>query len=224
MHQHVTHPQTSPQNPLPMSPHAHRPLTGSLTGLFGRLASLVLTLGLLLPAALGLNGCAGVNRLMGARTIEITQDQLLSKLGQQFPMRNQVMEVFEVTAQLPRLTMRPDDNRVLADIDLAATDRLFGRSYQGSLWLSFGLRYEPRDQTIRLNQLTIDKVAVQGLPDNYQRQLTKLGSWLTEERLQNYVVHRLSPDELRRASEYGLQVSDIKITPRGLAIVLAPTP
>lgn len=192
--------------------------------LFHRLAGLALTLGLLIPAALSLNGCAGVNRLMGTRTIEITQAQLLAKLGQQFPMRNQVLEVFEVTAQLPRLTMRPEDNRVLADLDLAATDRLFGRSYQGSLWLSFGLRYEPRDQTIRLNQLTIDKVAVQGLPDSAQRQLTRLGSWLTEERLQNYVVHRLSPDDLRRADAYGLAVSDIKITPRGLAIVLAPKP
>ena len=210
-----THPTASTQRMLSMTPHARR--------LFTRLASLVLALGLLLAATLSLSGCAGVNRLMGTRTIEISKDQLLGKLGQQFPMRNQVMDVFEVTAQLPRLTLQPEANRVLADIDLSAADRLFGRSYQGSLWLSFGLRYEPRDQTIRLNQLTIDKVAVQGLPDSAQRQLTRLGSWLTEERLQNYVVHRLSPDDLRRASEHGLTVSDIKITPRGLAIVLAPT-
>lgn len=188
-----------------------------------RLASLGLALSLCLPATVGLTGCAGVNSLMGARTVEITTAQLLNKFGQQFPLRNQVLDIFEVTAQAPRLTMQPDTNRVRADIDLAATDRLFQRRYDGSLGLSFGLRHEPRDQTIRLNQLTIDQVSVQGLPDRYQRQLTQLGSWLTQERLQDQVVYRLTPDDLRRASQYGLTVSDIKITPRGLAIVLAPT-
>ena len=111
---------------------------------------------------------------------------------------------------------------MLADIDLSATDRWFKRQYQGSLWLSFGLRYEPRDQTIRLANVTIDKVSVQGLPESYQRQMTKLGSWLTEDRLQDYVVHRFTPEELKRADEHGLTVADIKITQRGLAIKLAP--
>lgn len=188
-----------------------------------RLASLGLALGLTLPLALCLPGCAGVNRLMGERTVEISKADLLRKLSQQFPMRNQVMEILDVTAQAPRLTLRPDTNRVLADVDLSATDRLFKRTHKGSLWLSFGLRYEPRDQTIRLHQLSIDKLSMEGLPESYQRQLTRLGAWLTEDRLQDHVLHRLTPDDLRRASDYGLSVSDIKITPRGLAIVLAPT-
>lgn len=169
-----------------------------------------------------LAACAGLNSMLAPSTVEISREELLKKLGQQFPMRNQILDVFDVTANAPRLTMQPDANRVLADFDLSATDRWFKRQYQGSLWLSFGLRYEPRDQTIRLANVTIDKVSVQGLPESYQRQMTKLGSWLTEDRLQDYVVHRFTPEELRRADEHGLTVADIKITPRGLAIKLAP--
>jgi hypothetical protein len=178
---------------------------------------------LLVAAAVAtLAACASLNTMLAPSTVEITREELLKKLGQQFPMRNQILDVFDVTANAPRLTMQPDANRVLADIDLAATDRWFKRQYQGSLWLSFGLRYEPRDQTIRLANVTIDKVSVQGLPESYQRQMTKLGSWLTEDRLQDYVVHRFTPEELRRADEHGLTVADIKITQRGLAIKLAP--
>lgn len=177
---------------------------------------------LIICTAATLAACASLNSMLAPSTVEITREELLKKLGQQFPMRNQVMDVFDVTANSPRLTMQPDANRVLADIDLSATDRWFKRQYQGSLWLSFGLRYEPRDQTIRLANVTIDKVSVQGLPDTYQRQLTKLGGWLTEDRLQDYVVHRFTPEELRRADEHGLTVADIKITQRGLAIKLAP--
>lgn len=181
-------------------------------------------LALLLPVLLAISGCAGVNRLMGERTIEISQEQLLSKLAQQFPLRHQLLDVIDVTAQSPRLTLQPQANRVLADVDLTATDRLFGSTHQGSLWLSFGLRYEPRDQTIRLAQLTIDRVSLQGLPERYQRQLTQLGAWLAEGQLQDHVVHRLSTEDLRRANAYGLSVSAINITSHGLAIVLAPTP
>ena len=169
-----------------------------------------------------LAACASMRSALAPSTVEISRDELLKKLGQQFPMRNQILDVFDVTANSPRLTMQPDANRVLADIDLSATDRWFKRQYQGSLWLSFGLRYEPRDQTIRLANVTIDKVSVHGLPDSYQRQMTRIGSWLTEDRLQDYVVHRFTPEELKRADEHGLTVADIKITQRGLAIKLAP--
>ncbi|HET6789240.1 MAG TPA: hypothetical protein VFH49_14835 [Aquabacterium sp.] len=167
-------------------------------------------------------GCSSMVSLMGPRTIEISRDALMRQLSTQFPMRNQVLDLFEVTAATPRLTLQPDSNRVLADVDLAARDKLFGRAYQGSLWLSFGLRYEPRDQTIRLHQVTIDKVALQGLPASYERHLTKLGSWLSEERLQNYPIHRLSADDIQKADKHGFTVSDIKITHRGLAFVLTP--
>jgi hypothetical protein len=167
-------------------------------------------------------GCTSMASLMGPQTVEISRDQLVSKLGTQFPMRNQVLDLFEVTAAAPRLTLQPDSNRVLADIDLGARDRIFSKAYQGSLWLSFGLRFEPRDQTIRLQNVTIDKISLSSLPASYERHLTKLGSWLVEDRLQNFVVHRLSPDDLKKAEQKGYSVSDIKITRNGLAIVLQP--
>ncbi len=176
-------------------------------------------------ALLWLAACSNMAGLMGGpRTVEISRDQLMAKMGQQFPMKNQVLDLFEVTAMSPRLTLQPDNNRVLADMDISAKDRLFQKNYQGALWLSFGLRYEPRDQTIRLQQVSIDKVSLQGLPSSYERYLTRLGAWLAEDRLQNFVVQRLTPEQLAQADKYGLMVSDVKITQKGLGIVLQPKP
>jgi hypothetical protein len=167
-------------------------------------------------------GCSTVTTLLAPRTVEITKGELLDKLSRQFPMRNTVLDLFDVTCTTPRLTLQPEANRVLADVDLAAKDKLFARQYEGSLWMSFGLRYEPRDQTIRLQNVKIDKISFKGLPEAYERHLTRLGSWLTEDRLQNYVVHRFTPDDLLKADKHGLTVTDIKITQKGLAISLAP--
>jgi hypothetical protein len=172
---------------------------------------------LLITACSNLAGLAGI-----PYTVEISRDELISKLGQQFPMKNQVLELFEVSVMTPRLTMQPDNNRVLADIDISAKDRLFQKNYQGSLWLSFGLRYEPRDQTIRLQQVTIDKLTLKNLPNNYERHLTKFGAWLAEDRLQNFVVQRLTPEQLDKAEKNGMRVSDVKITPKGIGIILLP--
>ncbi|HRH17357.1 MAG TPA: hypothetical protein PKV17_11885 [Aquabacterium sp.] len=171
---------------------------------------------------LAVGACSSMTSLLAPRTVEITKGELLDKLSQQFPMRNTVLDLFDVTCTTPRLTLQPEANRVLADVDLAAKDKLFARQYEGSLWMSFGLRYEPRDQTIRLQNVKIDKITFKGLPETYERHLTRFGSWLTEDRLQNYVVHRFTPDDLVKADKHGLTVTDIKITQKGLAIALAP--
>jgi hypothetical protein len=115
--------------------------------------------------AMTLAGCAS---LMGPRTVDISREQLLSKLSKQFPMRKTLAEIFEVEAQSPRLQLKPEANRVAAEFDIKATDRLFGRSYQGTVGVSFGMRYEAQDRTIRLNQVTIDKLAIAGLSEATQ--------------------------------------------------------
>lgn len=171
--------------------------------------------------AIGLAGCA---TLMGPRTVEISREQLLAKLSKQFPMRKTLAEIFEVEAQAPRLQLNPDANRVASEFDIKATDRLFGRSYQGTVGVSFGMRYEAQDRTIRLNQVTIDKLAIAGLSEATQQQWTKLGAMLAQEKLQDYPIHQFKPEDLNELDRRGYQVEDIRVTAAGLSVKLVPKP
>jgi len=166
-----------------------------------------------------MSGCA---QLMGPRTVDISREELLAKLSKQFPLRKTLAEVFEIEARSPRLQLNPDANRVAAEFDLSATDRLFGRTYQGMVGVSFGMRYEAQDQTIRLNQVSIDKVAIEGLSEGTQQQLTKLGARLAQDKLQNYPIHQFKPDDLRSADRWGYQVEDMVVTATGLSVKLVP--
>lgn len=168
-----------------------------------------------------LAGCAS---LLGPRQVEISRDELLRKLATQFPMRKQLAEVFEVEANTPRLTLQPDTNRVAAEFDVLAKDRLFGSRYQGAIGVSFGLRYQNSDQTIRLAGVKVDNVHIDGLPAVAQRQLSRLGAWLAEEGLQNYPIHRFKPEDLRSADRLGYQVSELRVTAQGLTVGLTPKP
>lgn len=180
-------------------------------------ASLSAALGL----AAGLGGCA---RILGPRTVEISREELLAKLSKQFPTTKRVMNVLDVSATAPRLTLLPERNRVAAAIDLQATNVLLGQAYEGRIALSFGLRYEPKDLSIRLAEVKVVTVQVEGLPEVLQRQLTSLGAWVAEERLQDFPVYRFHPDDLRSADRLGYVVGGIQVTSTGLAISVVPRP
>ncbi|MDE2401134.1 MAG: hypothetical protein KGL90_05680 [Burkholderiales bacterium] len=178
--------------------------------------------GLPLLVALLLSACAS---LLGPRTVEISREEMQQKLALPFPMHTRLTELFEMEAAAPRLALFPQTNRVGAQFDLSATSRLLGRHYQGLIGLSFGLRYEAQDQTIRLNDVKVDTVqtgaldSLGGLPG-----VSRLGTWLAEEGLQNYPIHRFKPEDLRTADRLGYQVQDIQVTSRGLLIKLSPKP
>lgn len=178
---------------------------------------------LLAPLAIAglLAACA---TLLGPRTIEISRDELLTKLGKQFPTTKRVMKLLDVTASLPSLDLQEEKNRVTASVDLAARELLMGQEYKGKVALSFGLRFEPKDLTLRLTEPKVEQVAVEGLPAIYQRALTNLGAKLVEETLNDYPVHQLKPEDLRTADRLGYQVKDIAVTRTGLAVHLVPRP
>lgn len=166
-----------------------------------------------------LAGCAGI---LGPRTVVITKEELTTKISKPFPVSNRIMDLLDVKAQAPRLQFHPKDNRVGTEFDLSATDNLFKKTYQGTIGVSFGLRFEPKDLTLRLTAVKVDQIGLAGLPATLQRYLTRLGAWIAEDKLQDYPVHQFKPEDLRTADRLGYEVGDIKVTDKGLEVHLNP--
>ena len=170
---------------------------------------------------LGLAACAS---LLGPRTVEISQKELTEKLDKRFPVSQRMLNVLEVQATRPSLTLLADTNRVRAAIPVQARDRLMGQYYQGQIQVSFGLRYVATDRSIRLTQVQVDQVQIAGVPEAYQRGLTRIGALLAEDSLQDYTIHQFKPEDLQTAQRLGYEVKDIQVTSTGLAIHLQPSP
>jgi Protein of unknown function (DUF1439) len=160
--------------------------------------------------------------LLGPRTVEISRDELQAKLGKQFPTTKRVMKLLDVSTGLPRLDLQGDKNRVAMGFDLTAKELIMGGEHKGEVTLSFGLRFEPKDLTIRLTQPKIEQVMVEGLPPVYQRALSTMGAQLVEDSLNDYPVHQFKPEDLRTADRMGYEVKNIQITATGLAVHLVP--
>lgn len=163
-----------------------------------------------------LAGCASV-----PRTIEVPREKLQAALDRRFPAQARFLELLQVQLSAPQLHLQPESNRLRTDFGLQLSDRLLlRRALQGNLDLSFGLRYEPSDASIRLADVRVERLDLRGLPEQWADSLTRLGPFVTEKMLEDVRLHSFTPEELNRAQ--GWTPSELRVTSTGVRITLQP--
>ena len=182
----------------------------------------VLTIALALAAAVVLVLNAGCASVLGPRSVELSQEQLLAALAQRFPFNTRALGVFDIVAATPRLKMLPESNRVATEFDLGTTDRLMGQVFKMTLGASYGLRVEPSDQTVRLTDLRIEGLKLGDLPVSLQGPMSGAVTRMAEGLMRDAVVYRLKPEELQTAGRIGYQPGPITVRPGGLSLQLVP--
>ena len=169
----------------------------------------------LLCVAAWLAGCA-----TGPRTVELSREQLQAALAKRFPLQARYLDVVDVQASAPRLQLLPESNRMRTSVALTAASRLLRDTLRGDVDMSFGLRYEPSDTSIRLADVRVERIDLQGVPEALRGQLQRLGPFLAERMLEGAPLHTFSPDQVAKAQ--GWTPSEIRVTASGLRISLLP--
>jgi hypothetical protein len=175
-------------------------------------------------AVLVLAGCSALpfSGPFGPRTIEVSQEQLLAQVSGQFPFNRRLLDFFDVTVSAPRLMMLPQENRIATELDVDTGRTLLTEGFKGRLALSYGLRYEPGDQSVRLADVRLERFQMDGVPDALKTRTGRLGSVLAEELLSGFTVYRFKPEDLQRALGLGFRPDAIRVTERGVALTLEP--
>jgi hypothetical protein len=166
-------------------------------------------------------GCA---QFIGEHSLSISQTELQSRMATHFPLQRKVLEVFQFTVDTPVLTLQPEAHRVATRLSVLLEDRLQGREYRGSVNLGFGLRFDPEEQGLRMVNVSVDSLQIEGLSHNAQKAVALLGPMLAQEKLEDQLIYRFKPEDLRRASLMGYSVSTIDVTPQGVSVRLAAKP
>ena len=168
-----------------------------------------------------LGGCAQAP--IGPRHHDVDLDRLLASMSEKFPMRRKVYDGLDLTLGLPRLSLRPDENRLATSLDVVAEERLLSRrQYPGLLGFSSALRYEPKDRSVRLAQVKIEQFRIDALTALIGSQANRLGAWVTQDLLEDLSVYRIPDSALEFADLLGVQPSGLKVVPNGLRILLEP--
>jgi hypothetical protein len=197
-------------------------------------------LGLSGVAAVLLSACGGTNLFKPEpKTLRISTNELLNRLGAQFPVKNRVMELADVVASSPRIRSAPAaaasgassaaaaSNRLVTAVDLSLTPTalaqlLTQRSLSGVLELSYGLRLEPKDQSVRLSDVKVENLKIDNLPSGWQKVVEQLGPRITERLLQDFSVYTFKPEDLKAAEGWGYSPAAVKVDGDGLVVTLNP--
>lgn len=179
----------------------------------------------LLVAAVLLSAC--VMMPPAPKSIEVSEARLAQLIGSQFPFNSEMLDVLDVGVSAPRITLDPANNRINTAMDLnVAGSGLVGlvtsREYQGGLDLSYGLRFEPADGTVRMSDVRVHRLSVIGAPPALQRPIEKLGASLAKRLLKDYVLYRLSAEDLHASEGWAYKPGAVRVAPTGLSISLDP--
>jgi len=169
----------------------------------------------LLPLLLA--ACAGLG---GPQTITLGEGDLQRLAERRFPLERRYLEVLDVTVGKPQVKLVAERNRLSTRFDLAVHDRLRGGSWHATLALISALRYEPRDQSVRLKQVEVDGVALES--GGSDPQAVRLGVLVAERLLEDMAVYTVPPERLAQLQRAGYEPGGVAVTARGVEVTLAP--
>nr|WP_295782031.1 DUF1439 domain-containing protein [Rhodoferax sp.] len=154
----------------------------------------------------------------------VSAAQLQRSVAQRFPLRYPVPGVLSLDLQVPLLRLLPEQNRVSAEMVVDAAGPALQRSHKGSFEISFALRYEASDRTLRAHQLHFKRLQFPTLQPGVVDMLNAYGPAVAQQSLLEVVLHQLRPQDLALADVMGMQPGSITVTDAGLVIgfVLKP--
>ena len=175
--------------------------------------------------ATSLIGCAALRPQ--PKTLNISQERLMQLIAGQFPFNSKMLEVLDVGVSSPQISFDAANNRINTSLALNVAGSgiaglLTQREYKGGMDLSYGLRFEPSDNSVRMTDVKLNKLNVDGAPDLMQRPISRLGVALAQRLLSDLPLYKISAQDLEAAKGWGYKPGAFKVGATGLAITLDP--
>ncbi len=169
---------------------------------------------LLLTQLLG--GCA---QLLPMQEVEVPLTRLQREIDKRFPVNNRYLELFDVTLSQPRLSLDPENDRLVAAFDAAVLPPLMKKPLEGRMQVSGRLRIDPKRRAIVLAEPRLDSLGT--LANSGNGKIGKLGMLLAEDLLDNMVLYSFAPDAF---TVLGQRFHPTRITTRRNSLVVSFEP
>lgn len=173
----------------------------------------------LVSSALLSTACSGTS---GPRHVIVSQDKLQQALAQRFPREFPVAGLLQL--QAPQLRLLPEQDLIKAQLSVQLSGPVLKQRHAGRMEVDFGLRYEPRDRSVRAQRVAVHRLELDGLPPALAEMLGTYGTSIAEQALGEVVLYQLQDKDLALMDGLGMQPSAIRVTPQGLEITLERQP
>ena len=154
------------------------------------------------------------------RSVDIPRERIEAALARRFPWRAPASELLTVQVGVPQVDLLPDANRIRLTSAFDVTERITHAAMHGDIALSFGLRFEPADTSLRLVGVEVERVDVRGVADDWRRPVEAIAAYVGEHLLEGFELYRFTPAQVARAN--GWQPGEIRVTRSGISVDMRP--
>jgi hypothetical protein len=175
--------------------------------------------GALALAATGLlASCAGI---VGPRRVELSQARLQAGLERRFPLRNRMLDLFDVQLTHPQLAILAQSERVGLTLDASVAPPFLRQSWRGSVGLSGRLVLDAPRNAVFLTDVRVDRFDIDGIDAGRARDLRQAADLLLNQMVRDMAVYTFHPEDLRYA---GMQFvpTRLETAPGALVVTLEP--
>ncbi|TQK05656.1 DUF1439 domain-containing protein [Herbaspirillum sp. SJZ107] len=175
--------------------------------------------GALALAATGLlASCAGI---VGPRRVELSQARLQAGLERRFPLRNRMLDLFDVQLTHPQLAILSQSERVGLTLDASVAPPFLRQSWRGTVGLSGRLVLDAPRNAVFLTDVRVDRFDIDGIDAGRARDLRQAADLLLNQMVRDMAVYSFHPEDLRYA---GMQFvpTRLETAPGALVVTLEP--
>ena len=174
---------------------------------------------------MSLAGCAILNP--GPKSVHVSEAKLQQLIGSEFPYNSRVLDVLDVLLSNPRMKLDAANNRINTGLDLSVTPRgvatlLANKDLKGALEMNYGLRFEPTDNSVRMTDVRVKSLEINGATAQLQSLVNQLGSALAERVFKDYSLYKLSEKDRSATKGWGYKPGAFTVGSDGLKITLDP--
>jgi len=170
-----------------------------------------------LLAALILNACTPT----GGFPVRISESQINAALTKQFPVSQTLLGVLKLSYENPKVTLPPGADRILLAVDANLSLSLLpgGKNLAGTCLFDSGVRYDPSSASFFLADPRIQKLEIQGLPQDQVARVTQAALQLGKTQLEATPIYTLDTSDptLQAAQRF---VKDVRVKNGAVEILL----
>ncbi len=173
-------------------------------------------------AALAVGGWWLFQRYSSHLAIELTEQDLQTRLATYFPVQNCALIVVCFDVAAPQVKLIEGSDRIALSTDLSAA--LGQRRYPGSLAFSGKVRYVAKDGDFFLDDIVIDRFELAGIPIHYTEILRARGPGLLRGAFSTRPIYSLKGNTLQQRLAR-LAISDVRVVNGKLRLsMVSPSP
>ncbi len=151
----------------------------------------------------------------------ITQQQIDDALQKKFPVTKTHLLIFRITYSNPHLTLLPDSNRIEVGLDAEVSIKILNEAKKlgGTVLVTSALAFRSETKQFFLASPQINKLEIQGVPQQYLDKVTDFASIAAREYLQEFPVYTLKAKDTKTAAAK-LLLKDVQVKSREIHVTL----